>query len=138
MAITESEYRKANQAAQDRRASGYAVSVRYDRRSGRVVVRMSTGIEIRFPAYLVEGLSGASPEDLAKIEISPSGLGLHWPSLDVDLYLPGVIAGQFGSTRFLDKSLDEGYRAMAADQEREAEAIEWCNALARDMSDETR
>ncbi|NYW24445.1 addiction module antitoxin, partial [Escherichia coli] len=26
----------------------------------------------------------------------------------------------------------------AADQEREAEAIEWCNALARDMSDETR
>jgi len=38
----------------------------------------------------------------------------------------------------LDTSLDEGYRAMAADQEREAEAIEWCNALARDMSDETR
>ncbi|BBD78353.1 addiction module antitoxin [Hydrogenophilus thermoluteolus] len=38
----------------------------------------------------------------------------------------------------LDRSLDEGYRAMAADQEREAEAIEWCNALARDMSDETR
>jgi len=79
MAINESEYRKANQAAQDRRASGYAVSARYDRRSGRVVVRMSTGIEIRFPAYLVGGLSGASPEDLAKIEISPSGLGLHWP-----------------------------------------------------------
>ena len=25
----------------------------------------------------------------------------------------------------LDTSLDEGYRAMAADQEREAEAIEW-------------
>ena len=38
----------------------------------------------------------------------------------------------------LDTSLDEGYRAMAADQEREAEAIEWCNALAKDMSDETR
>ena len=38
----------------------------------------------------------------------------------------------------LGTSLDEGYRAMAADQEREAEAIEWCNALARDMSDETR
>ncbi len=36
----------------------------------------------------------------------------------------------------LDTSLNEGYRAMAADQEREAEAIEWCNALARDMSDE--
>ncbi len=29
-----------------------------------------------------------------------------------------------------DKALDESYGAMAADTEREAEAIEWCNALA--------
>ncbi|HLA35084.1 MAG TPA: hypothetical protein VJ001_09500 [Rhodocyclaceae bacterium] len=38
----------------------------------------------------------------------------------------------------LDGSLDEGYRAMAADTAREAEAVEWCNALAGDMADETR
>ena len=30
------------------------------------------------------------------------------------------------------------YRAMAADQEREAEALEWCNTLIEDMADETR
>lgn len=35
-------------------------------------------------------------------------------------------------------SLDDGYQAMAADKEREAEAREWCDALARDMADETR
>jgi hypothetical protein len=29
-----------------------------------------------------------------------------------------------------DSSLDDGYRAMATDQTREAEALEWCNALA--------
>lgn len=38
----------------------------------------------------------------------------------------------------LDSDLDEGYRAMAADHEREAEALEWCNALAGDMADEAR
>jgi predicted CopG family antitoxin len=38
----------------------------------------------------------------------------------------------------LDSSLDEGYQAMAADAEREAEAVEWCNALAKDVADETR
>lgn len=38
----------------------------------------------------------------------------------------------------LDTALDEGYRAMAADQEREIEAIEWCNALASDMGHEAR
>jgi predicted CopG family antitoxin len=37
-----------------------------------------------------------------------------------------------------DTALDEGYRAMAADRGREAEAQEWCNALAGDMADEAR
>ncbi len=38
----------------------------------------------------------------------------------------------------LDTSLDAGYRAMAADTVRETEATEWCNALGKDISDETR
>lgn len=35
-------------------------------------------------------------------------------------------------------ALDEGYRQMAADEAREAEASEWTEALARDLADETR
>jgi predicted CopG family antitoxin len=38
----------------------------------------------------------------------------------------------------LDSSLDAGYKAMAADRERESEAKEWCDALAKDMINETR
>jgi hypothetical protein len=38
----------------------------------------------------------------------------------------------------VDTSLDKGYQAMAADRAREAEAMEWCNALAGDMADATR
>jgi hypothetical protein len=38
----------------------------------------------------------------------------------------------------LDTSLDGGYRAMAADIEREKQAAEWCNALNADLSDATR
>jgi hypothetical protein len=38
----------------------------------------------------------------------------------------------------VDASLDEGYRAMAADKSREVEAMEWCNAIAEDMADEAR
>ena len=36
----------------------------------------------------------------------------------------------------MDTALDDGYRAMAADKAREAEALEWCNALAGDMADQ--
>lgn len=45
-----------------------------------------------------------------------------------DLLLPHV----------LGKSLDDGYKAMAEDQTQEVEAMEWTNALARDMANETR
>lgn len=38
----------------------------------------------------------------------------------------------------VDTTLDDGYRAMAADAAREAEAQEWCNALAGDMADAAR
>ncbi len=38
----------------------------------------------------------------------------------------------------LDTSLDDGYRAMAADEARETEAQDWCNALAKDMTHEAR
>ena len=38
----------------------------------------------------------------------------------------------------MDSSLDAGYQAMAADHEREADATIWINALAKDMTDETR
>jgi len=37
-----------------------------------------------------------------------------------------------------DSALDNGYRAMAADKDRETEALEWSNALAVDVADETR
>ncbi|MFM9962047.1 MAG: hypothetical protein ACKV2Q_12570 [Planctomycetaceae bacterium] len=36
------------------------------------------------------------------------------------------------------KKLAEEYRQMAADQQREAEAHEWCEALIGDVADETR
>lgn len=38
----------------------------------------------------------------------------------------------------VDTSLDDGYRAMAADKAREEEALEWCNTFAKDMADEAR
>lgn len=38
----------------------------------------------------------------------------------------------------LDTSLDDGYKAMAADTEREVEAQDWGNALVKDMANEAR
>ena len=50
---------------------------------------------------MAEGLADAKPADLAIIEITPAGLGLHWPKLDADLYLPALLEGVFGSLRWM-------------------------------------
>jgi len=38
----------------------------------------------------------------------------------------------------MDQSLDDGYKAMAEDQAREAEAMAWTSALSMDMANEAR
>lgn len=38
----------------------------------------------------------------------------------------------------LDHALDEGYKAMAADEARERDASEWTNTLNQDNADEAR
>jgi hypothetical protein len=112
MAITEHELKTAETRMTSMREAGYAVSARYDRRRSRVVVILNTGVELTFPTRLAEGLADASPENLADIEISPAGLGLHWPGLDADLYVPALLQGIFGSKSWMARQLGaEGGRS---------------------------
>jgi hypothetical protein len=74
-----------------------AVSVRYDRRVARVVIVLASGLELAFSPKQAQGLELARPADLADAEISPSGLGIYFPHLDVDLYIPSMLEGFFGS-----------------------------------------
>ena len=50
-----------------------------------------------FLPQATQGLETAKPADLDVIEISPSGLGLHFPKLDADLYVPALLEGVLGS-----------------------------------------
>jgi hypothetical protein len=102
MALTDQEIRRAEKAMRTKMAEGpRAVEARYDRRRARVVVRLDTGLELAFPPALAEGLDKGSSAELSEIEITPTGLGLHWPQLDADLYLPGLLNGVFGSSSWM-------------------------------------
>lgn len=84
-----------------------AVDVRYDRRQQRVVVQLNSGLLVIFDPDMVEGLQDARPCDLQEIEISPSGFGLHFPRIDADVYLPGLLAGHLGSRRWMAAQLGQ-------------------------------
>lgn len=102
------EFERARRRGEQRRASEpYAVDARYERRQQRIVVQLNSGLLLVFMPEMVEGLQGAKPRDLQEIEITPSGFGLHFPRLDADVYLPGLLAGQFGSRRWMAAQLGQ-------------------------------
>lgn len=78
-----------------------AAAARYDRPSGRVIVDLENGCTFAFPPRLAQGLEGASDDQLAAVEILGRGYGLHWEELDVDLSLPGLMAGIFGTKAWM-------------------------------------
>lgn len=88
------EARRAGQRAL--RTEPRAASAEYDRATGEVRVRMHNGASFAIPASALDELRGASCDDLARIEVPPSGYGLHWPSLDADIALVGMLEVAFG------------------------------------------
>ena len=64
---------------------------------------MKSGASFSFPSALAQGLAGASPEDLAEVEVTPSGDGLHFLKLDADFCVAALLAGVFGTEAWMDQ-----------------------------------
>jgi len=63
-------------------------------KGGKIYVSMASGLELAFPIRGNPRLEGKAHKLLNKIEISP--FGLHWPELDEDLSIKGILAGDYG------------------------------------------
>ena len=97
-----------------------AKAARYDRARGRVVVDLTNGCSFAFPARVAQGLGDATDAELAGVEILGAGYGLHWEKLDVDLSVPGLLAGVFGTKAYMDRM--RASRAGSATSARKARA----------------
>lgn len=69
-----------------------ARAARYERDQALVLVDLRSGYAFGFPPERVPGLVQASPSQLEKVRISPSGDGLHWDELDAHASLTGLMA----------------------------------------------
>lgn len=92
---------KKRSTHRDAQKPRHAIAARYEQSRGRLVVELDNGTDFSFPPHLASGLDKATPQDLSVIEISPLGTGLHWPQLDVDLTVDGLISGVFGSRAWM-------------------------------------
>jgi hypothetical protein len=82
--------------ARERKQGLRALSATYDRAARRVVLELTNGYSFAFPIAAIRALDGATPTQLASVEIDPSGGALRWDGLDVDLSVPGLLFAAVG------------------------------------------
>lgn len=114
--ISHEEYLEATRRGELMRAkTPHAIGARYDRRIGRIVIRLSTGLDIAFSPKDAQGLETATWQQLREIEIEAGGYGIHFPALDADLYIPSLLEGFLGSKKWMAARLGaEGGKVRSA------------------------
>ncbi|MEA3388173.1 DUF2442 domain-containing protein [Sphingobium sp. CCH11-B1] len=114
--LTQAQFEDAvRRGAHDLAIKPRARAARYDRDSGRIVIDLVNGATFSFPASLAQGLERASAEQLEAVEVAGAGFGLHWEELDADLTVEGLLAGRFGSARYMADRFGKDWDSEAAE-----------------------
>ena len=64
--------------------------------NGMVCMLLTDNKEIRFPIDANKKLRNANDKQRNNIEIICGGTGLHWPDIDEDLSVTGIMEGRYG------------------------------------------
>jgi hypothetical protein len=82
----------------------------YDRASDVVRLVFRGGGSMTIPRRLIPGLEGQSASALESVSVTPAGDALLWPSIDADVYIPGLVERAFGQRLFASASGRRGGR----------------------------
>ena len=73
------------------------IRARFNRAHDALELSFRNGTMIRFPRLQIWEIANADPDDLRKVEIQPGGDGISIRKVDVDIYVPGLLADELGS-----------------------------------------
>jgi hypothetical protein len=86
------------------------VEARYDAERDAIDLGFRSGGVMTIPRQVVPGLDAVPASALDAISISPAGDALSWPSLDVDVSVPGLVERAFGTRLFARATGQRGGR----------------------------
>jgi hypothetical protein len=121
---SDAEIDRAIQRAKDLRDEPRVTEVEYRPGPGLdlLILKMSDGHRHVIPREDLQGLHSATKEQIARVEILGSGTGLHWPELDVDFYVPGLLRGVYGNKKWMAEIGRRGGSVKSAAKKRAARA----------------
>jgi hypothetical protein len=86
------------------------------------ILTLNDGHRCVIPREELQGLQSATKKQLSNIEILGGGTGLHWPALDVDLYVPSLLQGVYGNRQWMAKIGRRGGLATSPEKKKSARA----------------
>lgn len=106
--ITDEELKKEIKEAKSVGKRAYeieprAVTVKYNKKTGRVIVDLITGVSFMFPAAMAEELANLPAAVLSDVKILADGIAIYWEKADVALSVPDLLNGIFGSKSWMNK-----------------------------------
>ncbi len=85
-----------------------------------LILKLNDGHRRVIPREELQGLQSATKEQIARVEILGNGTGLHWPALDVDLYVPSLLQGVYGNRKWMAEIGRRGGAARSAAKKKAA------------------
>lgn len=98
---TDAEIDAALKRAANEPESPAVVQVKYLNSPDLLLMVMKSGQRVAIPREQIQTLATASRRKVAEIEIENFGTALHWPQLDFDLSVEGLLKGFTGNTRWM-------------------------------------
>ena len=90
---------KVSKAANFNTSQPRIESAYYDWNHNQIIINLENAVSLSFPPKLSPELAKASPEELAEVEVTPSGMELHWESLDIELNIASFILTKIIGTK---------------------------------------
>ena len=87
----------------ERRAGLRALTATYDSARRRLLLELTNGAMFAFPPSLVPALRRLTPVQLSQVALTPSGDGLDWEALDIQLSVPGILMATFDRAQKLSE-----------------------------------
>jgi hypothetical protein len=90
-----------------------AKSVHYDSDTKKIILHLKDDSRLAIEAELIQGLENATDEQRSDIELEGDGYALHWETLDVDISVPGLVKGIYGTKAWMTHLGQKGGQAKS-------------------------
>ncbi len=94
--LDDAAFRKAGARGRRLSAAPKALACHFDKKTGRLVVQLDTGLDLSFDPHSAHGLKDAAAEDFVGVTVEGAGTALHFPRLDADFSVARLLEGFLG------------------------------------------